>query len=116
MLSGGHVALSTITSLAFAMHPVHVESVANVAHFAEMICCSFYLLCQMAFMRSCKGPKETDIPLLTLSAVCYFLSSMAKEIGLTAIGVTTIWSAVFLLPGSSSTRVRPSSDRFPTIP
>ncbi len=112
MLTKGYLTLSTVSSLAFALHPVHVESVANIAHFAEMICASCFLLCQIFFMKSCKKSDETDIPTLLLSCVFYILSSLAKEIGLTAIGVTTLWSAVFLLPTLNSRRFNSAFTQF----
>jgi hypothetical protein len=105
MLSGAQLGLSLTSALLFAFHPVHVESIANIAHFAEMLCATFYLLCLMAFMRACEGPRKTNMALLLVSALCFFLSCLAKEIGLTAIGVTTIWSAVFLVPGLKKRRL-----------
>jgi protein O-mannosyl-transferase len=67
----------------FAVHPVHVEAVANVVGRAELISMLFVLLGALLFLRERSRPV---VRVLGVSA-CYFLALGAKEIAVSLPGV-----------------------------
>ena len=85
------VAGALIGGLLFAVHPVHVEAVANVVGVAEVLSSFFFLLACILILRARNGlgPRRTAAVL-----ALYSLAFLTKEGAITLLGV------VFLLDSS----------------
>ncbi|MCB0335033.1 MAG: hypothetical protein KDD62_01965, partial [Bdellovibrionales bacterium] len=73
------------TAILFALHPLHVEAVANVSGRTELLSCSFGLLAVILF-QTCKWSP--------LAALSLFFACLSKESALVfglVIGVAQIW-------------------------
>jgi len=92
------IALAFIAGLLFAVHPIHVEAVANVVGFAEIFSSVLYLLACLLFLRS--GIRIT-LRRGAAITVLFLVAFLAKESAVTLPGV------LFLLDGArADTRVR----------
>jgi tetratricopeptide (TPR) repeat protein len=74
--------------LAFAVHPVHVEAVANVAGRAELLSTALALLGLVAYARA----------RLVALAVLLGAALFAKENAVTVLGVIALWEALKPMP------------------
>ena len=93
LTAGGSLA----AALAFAVHPVHVEAVANVAGRAELLSTALALLGLVAYARG----------RLTAFALSFGTALFAKENVVTILGVVALWEALRPAPdgrGSLPTR------------
>lgn len=86
-------AVTVAAGLLFASHPLHVESVANVTHRAEVLCAILLFLCWSAYARaraaivetasqsrSCSCARLTTVTgWLVVAAVLHILALLAKE-------------------------------------
>ena len=79
--------------LLFAVHPVHVEAVANVIGVAEIVPAAFFLLACLVHLR---GPDRTSWPRALGVGLLYALAFGGKESAVTLPGV------VFLLDAARS--------------
>ena len=85
------LALAFVAGLLFAVHPVHVEAVANVVGLAEIFSSAFYLGTCLVFLRAGKRITLLRGAVITLFFVFAFLT---KESAVTLPGV------LFLLDGA----------------
>lgn len=67
--------IAFLSSLLFAFHPMHVESVAWVAGRTDVLCGLFFFLAFIFYLLSYR-----KFWFLFLSAVCFFLSLLSKEV------------------------------------
>lgn len=76
---------SFLTSLVFAVYPVHVESVAWVKNCTDLLCMIFYLLSFHFFLKSFYDTKTKILSVIYyfLALICYVISILAKEMGIT---------------------------------
>jgi len=74
--------------LLFAVHPVHVESVAWVAGRTDLVCCLFLLLSLICFAL---WLREDDPRGLILSLLFALFSAGAKEVGVSLILILPLW-------------------------
>jgi hypothetical protein len=81
------VAGAFLAGLLFALHPVHVEAVANVVGMAEMEAAFFFLLAALLIQR---GGKRLSPGRLTLVLLLYALAFLAKESAITLLGVVLL--------------------------
>jgi tetratricopeptide (TPR) repeat protein len=100
----GSLRAAVVATLLFATHPVHTEAVANLVGRAELLCTVFYLAGFQAFTRAA-GAKGTRWHWFILAQVCLVGATLAKETGLTLVG---LWFAYDLLyrPREGSTLPR----------
>jgi len=63
------------TGLFFAVHPVHVEVVANIANRKDILALIFILLGFLAWRRI-----DSSVPRLALTSMCYGLALYSKEV------------------------------------
>jgi len=77
-----------VGALVFAVHPVHVEAVANVVGMAEIVSTGFFLAACLVHVR---GPTETSWGRAIAIGLLYALGFGAKE------GAVTLPAIVFLL-------------------
>ena len=66
---------SAFVAAVFAIHPLHVESVAWIAERKDVLCGLFWMLTMAAYLRYVKGPRIGRYLLVT---VCFCLGLMAK--------------------------------------
>jgi len=64
----------------FAVHPVHVESVAWISGRTDLVCCLFFLGAFLAYRRSSSAPRWRD---RSLSLVLFGLALFSKEMAAT---------------------------------
>jgi hypothetical protein len=82
-----------VAALLFAVHPVHVEAVANVVGMSEIVSTGFFLAACLVHVRS---PAETRWGRAVAIAVLYTLGFGAKE------GAVTLPGIIFLLDAARS--------------
>jgi tetratricopeptide (TPR) repeat protein len=83
--------LAFVAGLLFAVHPVHVEAVANVVGFAEIFSSALYLAACLIFLRS--GSRIRFLPGAAITGL-FVLAFLTKESAITLPGV------LFLLDGA----------------
>lgn len=76
--------LAFITSLLFALHPIHTEIVANIKSRDELLCFFFAFLTLISFL---KYLKTNNKRLLIIGLLFYFLSLLSKETSITFLAV-----------------------------
>ncbi len=78
--------LALFSALAFALHPIHTEAVANVVGRAELLAAVFIFLSWLAYLTSRdKGGYEQGT-LLVSSILCFALALLSKEHAVVLIG------------------------------
>lgn len=117
---------AAFAALLFAVHPVHVEAVANISHRKEPMALLFYLLAFLAYLRARddeptslvtwlgrglglwrRGPTWlARVELLTWACFSYLLGMMSKEVGAVMFPVTAVVYEFLLAGGSARQRVR----------
>ncbi|MDP8322029.1 MAG: tetratricopeptide repeat protein [Candidatus Stygibacter australis] len=80
LLLTGNPTLSLFSALVFALHPLHVESVAWITERKDVLYALFYLL---AFILWILGRRSTKKGLLLLSLIAYLLALTAKSMAVT---------------------------------
>lgn len=77
-----------IAALVFAVHPVHVESVAWVIELKDQVSGIFYLLCALAFLRF----RETRDNRFAIACVALYAAGMlSKSVVVTLPAVLLVW-------------------------
>jgi tetratricopeptide (TPR) repeat protein len=76
----GFVGRSLVVALLFAIHPLHVESVAWVAERKDLLCAFFFLLALFSYLRYTRRLRWYDFLVVLL---CSALSLMAKPMSVT---------------------------------
>jgi tetratricopeptide (TPR) repeat protein len=84
LFEGKRTAVAFIASLLFAVHPIHVEVVANIKSRDELLCFFFAFLSLNLFINYARQGK---IHQLILGALCLYLSYISKETTITFIGI-----------------------------
>ncbi len=74
--------LALFTSILFTIHPVHTEAISNISGRPELLTAFFFLL---AWSFYCLSKENSRYYFLSL--FCYFCSMLAKESGITLLGV-----------------------------
>ena len=85
------LALAFVAGLLFAVHPVHVEAVANVVGFAEVFSSALYLSACLVFLRA--GKRITFLPGAAIT-ILFVFAFLAKE------SAVTLPAVLFLLDGA----------------
>ncbi|MBP6978825.1 MAG: tetratricopeptide repeat protein [Bacteroidales bacterium] len=76
--------LAVALSLLFALHPLHVESVAWASERKDLLCAFFYLLSLLSYVHYVRTQKAL---LCVLSAVGYLMVIGSKSMGITLVAV-----------------------------
>ena len=69
-------------SLLFALHPMHVESVAWVSARTDVLAALFFFLAMGFHVMNSKRGAYGFLPYLFVGALCYYLSLMSKEVAI----------------------------------
>ena len=77
------------SGLIFAAHPIHTEAVAWISSLPDLACAAFYLVGVWMFLGSSTTVDRWTIP-HGLGAVCYLVSALFKEPGVTMPGVVVL--------------------------
>lgn len=86
----GDATLALIAGLLFAVHPVHVEAIANIVGRAEMLVCIWLLAAMLLLMPRAGRP---GLGRTALAALCCLLGLLSKEsaISYPVIAVLVLW-------------------------
>ncbi|MBN4081752.1 tetratricopeptide repeat protein [bacterium AH-315-C07] len=95
-----HFSIPIIISLLFALHPIHVEVVANVKGRDELLCLIGLLGCILFLIKHYIKPNKKH---LALALSGYFIALLSKEIALPFIAIIPL--TLFMLPKSSIKKV-----------
>jgi len=79
-LATGSLWPSVMTALVFAVHPLHVESVAWVSERKDVVCTFFSLLTLIAYIRHARHPSRSRFATVCILLV---LALMAKPMAVT---------------------------------
>ena len=79
---------AAICALAFALHPLHTESVSFVSGRTDVIATLFFLLALLAYDR---GRDQERGAFLAWSLGAYLLALLAKEVAITLPAVLVVW-------------------------
>ncbi len=95
-------------ALWFALHPVHVEAVANIANTSEVLVCIWTILLALVLLPS-SGARQTWLSSpsagrLVLAALLYAAALFSKESGAVAPGLALFVAAGWGAPGRFSLR------------
>nr|CAD7202138.1 unnamed protein product [Timema douglasi] len=104
-LFGGHSPRAALLSaLLFSVHPVHSEAVAGVVGRADLLCALLYFLSFLVYCSavSIKGSFHQS-SLVILSMGLAALAMLAKEQGITVIGLCSVYDIII------ASRIHPSS-------
>nr|CAD7604858.1 unnamed protein product [Timema genevievae] len=104
-LFGGHSPRAALLSaLLFSVHPVHSEAVAGVVGRADLLCALLYFLSFLVYCSalSIKGSFHHS-SLVILSMVLAAIAMLAKEQGITVIGLCSAYDIII------ASRIHPSS-------
>ncbi|KAL2719563.1 protein O-mannosyl-transferase Tmtc3-like isoform X1 [Vespula squamosa] len=82
---------SLVSSLLFAVHPIHTEAVTGVVGRAETLSSLFYLAALITYNKCCISKKSTGWKSLILSMFFVFTAMLCKEQGITATAVCVIY-------------------------
>jgi protein O-mannosyl-transferase len=92
---GEAIGLGSLAALAgallFAVHPVHVEAVANVAGRAELLSTAPALAALLVYVRARNGGERMSGGAATAVAVLLGMAAFAKENVVTIVGVVAFW-------------------------
>lgn len=78
-------------AILFAVHPVHVEAVANVSGRAELLSTVFALAALVAYLRSARRADTFDAKGAVLVALFTAAAVFSKENALTLLGIVALW-------------------------
>ncbi|GIY10768.1 protein O-mannosyl-transferase TMTC3, partial [Caerostris darwini] len=101
---------SLITSLLFAVHPIHSEAVTGVVGRAELLSSIFFLLALQTYIRSARLKGPNDYKALLRCLLFAGLAMLSKEQGITVVAVCATYD-IFLV--QKSTRAPMVPDRAP---
>ncbi|MBN1385150.1 MAG: tetratricopeptide repeat protein [Elusimicrobia bacterium] len=95
--------LAFLTSLLFAVHPVHVESVTWMKNRTDLLCLIFYMLCLMFYMKYTELARNSPFSLsraltLLFSILCFILALLSKEMAVSLPIVLTMIVYLFSEP------------------
>lgn len=95
---------SALTAALFAVHPLHVESVAWAAERKDVLCAFFYLLAMAAYLRYVRGPgARRYLPVVAFSALALMTKPMAVSLPF-ALLLLDYWPLGRVLPDSAGRR------------
>jgi hypothetical protein len=100
------------TSVFFACHPIHVESVAAVVNMAEALSAIFYLLGFLVFIKSTNNfSVGKSILSIIVCLICLFISILFKETGVTLCGLIIVQCVFHLVACVRANSLRRLEDR-----
>jgi protein O-mannosyl-transferase len=79
-----------ISGLLFALHPVHVEAVANIVGRAELLCAIFFIASFLVYARH-DSPTRKD---MILSLILCVLAMLSKETGIMSFALLLLYEIV----------------------
>ncbi|XP_077354800.1 protein O-mannosyl-transferase TMTC1 isoform X2 [Festucalex cinctus] len=95
--------LAFVTSVLFAVHPVHTEAVSGIVGRADLLACLLFLLAFLSYIRSVGVNTSEDSTPSTVSAGSLLISlllgtcaMLVKETGITVFGVCMFYDALVL--------------------
>lgn len=86
---GLHRISCLLGAVVFAVHPIHVEVVANVAGRKDLLCALFMLLSVLSHAKSCRAANSRW--LMWTPGFLALLAMLSKETGVVTIGIIFLW-------------------------
>lgn len=105
-LSGDRL-LSFTGALLFAVHPIHVEAVANVANRKEMLCMTFSLLSFLSYLKFIEGKGGKKWQWLLGSFFCWYLAINSKQVAIVLPLSMVVYEYIFLPEGKRFLTAKP---------
>ncbi len=99
LFGGQKTAIAFLTTVLFAMHPIHTEVVANIKSRDELLCFFFALTSLRFFLRGGEKGKALD---LAYGAACLFLSLISKESAISFVAVVPLVSFCYSKMGKQN--------------
>ncbi|XP_055917100.1 protein O-mannosyl-transferase Tmtc3 [Eupeodes corollae] len=96
VVGGGGQKMSFVSSLLFAVHPVHTEAVTGVVGRAELLSSIFFLGAFLCYAKAAKSIHSTRWLSLNYFGVCLLCSMLCKEQGITIAGICAAYE-VFIV-------------------
>jgi hypothetical protein len=96
----GDVRAAAAAGLLFAVHPVHCEAVASVVGRAEVVSGALFFAAFLAYAAAAL-PHRTRPALLLAALLLAFLAMLAKEGGLTVLGLFVAWDRLVVAPSAA---------------
>ncbi|KAE8745748.1 hypothetical protein FOCC_FOCC007544 [Frankliniella occidentalis] len=97
LFGGNAPRMSFLTSLLFAVHPVHTEAVAGVVGRADLLCAFFSFLSFLSYSKATKEGTlsiKLSIKYLICSIFFCFLALFSKEQGITILGICLAYDVI----------------------
>ena len=86
-----------ISTLLFAVHPIHTEAVTGVVGRAELLSSIFFLLTLMLYQKATKcNTSRQSLSCYTLCLVTVALAMFSKEQGVTVLGICFVYELFFV--------------------
>ncbi|RWS30803.1 transmembrane and TPR repeat-containing protein-like protein [Leptotrombidium deliense] len=82
---------SLVSSLLFAVHPIHTEAVTGVVGRAELLSTIFFLLSLHSYIKATKRKTVTDWSLVFCCVILVVLATLCKEQGITVVAVCAVY-------------------------
>ena len=86
--------VSFLGALIFSIHPIHVESVANISNRKDLLCMSFSLVSFLSYINFLEGQRK--VMWLILSFVAWFLALNSKEVAIVLPFLFLIYEFLYL--------------------
>ena len=108
LFAPGDIGAACVSSLAFAIHPVHTEAVASVVGRAELLCCMCFLLCLLSRHSASQRRRGVlgSVMRLLVAAAFAVLATGSKETGITAPAVAAALDLLAAMRASATQRDR----------
>ncbi|KAF8796040.1 Protein O-mannosyl-transferase TMTC3 like protein [Argiope bruennichi] len=91
---------SFVTSMLFAVHPIHTEAVTGVVGRAELLSSIFFLLALQTYIRSTRQKGPNDYKTLLRCIMFAGLAMLSKEQGITVVAVCVTYDIFLVQKGS----------------
>ena len=92
---GGDLMIATTAALVFAVHPVHIETVAWISGATDSLMALFFLLSLLAFINGWEAQSRKRWVWYVVSAISFGLCVLSKETGLVLPAVVLAYILLF---------------------
>lgn len=85
-----------VTAIIFAIHPIHVEAVANIANRKEALCMTFSLLSFLSYLQFLERKEKSKWFYLGAALLTFYLATNSKQIAMVLPLCIAIYEQIFL--------------------
>jgi len=98
-IKGDPFAVSLITALVFAVHPIQTDAVTYISGRSALLSAFFCLSSLLCYMLFREGGSKAKYAYAALSPVLFFLGLMSKETAVALLGLVLLYDTLLFLPG-----------------